>query len=205
MQDELTKRNIVCVAPGIGKKDRARTTSIYELFGVIADSQLKPPATLDEAKRVRDEVFSDDAGNDLTLSVRQAKALHDLLSFLPDESEDSGNGERANALRWHIEHYGRLPWGVVYYLLRLAGGNSYNKVSRKRARQSLKKHPQQVNRAAFTEWATKHIERGETPSKLSAIKRLDGFNKNWGTNPTLRKWWKAIPGASTLKAGAPRT
>ena len=202
---ENTKQNIVCIGPGYSKNNRTRTTSIYELFGYIAETQLETPLTLDDAKRIRDEAFSDDAGNDLTLAVTQAKALHDLLSFYSDESEASGNGERAHELRWHEARYGRLPWCVVYYLLRHALSGSYNKVARKQGRENIKGHRNNTKKVVFEKWASDQIKQGVSPRNIAEIKRLSGFDKTWGTDDTIKKWWRGIDGAPALKPGASRT
>lgn len=202
---ENAKQNIVCIGPGLNKKDRTRTTSIYELVGAIADSQLETPGTLDAAKCNRDKVFSGEVGNELTHAVTQAKALHDLLNFYPDESEASGQGERFAALRSHYEKHGPLSYATVYYLLRCALSGSYTKVSRKQGRQSAKKHPQQTKRAAFIAWASEHITKGAAPQNVAAIKRLSGFNKQWGVDDTIKKWWRSIDNAPALKPGASRT
>lgn len=199
---ENTKQNIVCIAPGYSKKNRTRTTSIYELFGHIAETQLETPLTLDDAKRIRNEAFSGDAGNDLTLAVTQAKALHDLLSFYPDESEASGNGERAHELRWHEARYGRLPWGVVYYLLRHALSGSYKKISKRDGKANSEKHPARLDETNFIEWLTTHKNNGAAPKNLAEIKALDGFKK-WGTDQTLRGWYKKAGLQPPLKNGRP--
>ena len=202
---ENTKQKIVCIGPGYSKNNRTRTTSIYELLGYIAETQLETPITLDDAKRIRDEAFSVDAGNDITLAVKQSKALHDLLSFYPDESEASGNGERADELRRHEGRYGRLSWGVVYYLLRHALSGSYKKVARKQGRQNIKTHPNNTKKAAFEKWASARIRQGANPRNITEIKRLVGFDKAWGTDVTIKKWWRGIDGAPALKPGASRT
>ena len=200
-----TKLNIVCIGPGYTKENRTRTTSFYELVGYIADSQLETPATIEGAESNRDAAFSEDAGKDLTRAVTQAKALHDLLSFYPDESEASGQGERFDILKHHYEKHGPLSYATVYYLLRCALSGTYTKVARKQGTQSIKNHPQQKRREAFMEWAAAHIQRGETPRNIAAIKRLSGFDKTWGTDDTIKKWWRGIENAPALKPGATRT
>lgn len=74
-----------------------------------------------------------------------------------------------------------------------------------RGRANIRKHPHKTNKAAFTEWATKHIQTGATPKNCPEIKRLPGFNATWGVDETIKKWWRAIPGAPALKSGASRT
>lgn len=72
-------------------------------------------------------------------------------------------------------------------------------------RANIRKHPYKTKKAAFTEWATKHIQAGATPKNCPEIKRLAGFDATWGTDETIKKWWRATPGAPALKSGASRT
>ena len=181
-----------------------RATGIAELFGALVDSVYEKPETIRDAVALRDKAFKTVA-SELGLAAKQAKTLHDLLAFYADESEASGYGERYAILKNHYERFGPLPYQVVYYLLRCALSGSYKKIARKVAKESLKKHPKQTNRAAFVAWASGHITQGAVPRNLTDIKRLSGFNSAWGTDVTIRKWWKSIEGATKLQAGAPRT
>lgn len=202
---ENTKQDIVCIGPGYSKNNRTRTTSFYEFIGVLGEQQIETPTTPDAAVQKLDDVTWKDAGLDLTLAVKQAKALHDLLSFFPDESEASGQGERFALLRSHYKKHGPLSYATVYYLLRFARSDSYTKVSRKQGRQSIKEHPNKKKKGEFEAWAIEHIKQGATPQNITAIKRLDGFNKTWGTDDTIKKWWRGIENAPALKPGATRT
>lgn len=69
-------------------------------------------------------------------------------------------------------------------------------------REHIRKHPHNTKKNAFTDWATKHIKGGATPKNCPEIKRLTGFDPAWGVDDTIKKWWRAIPGAPALRSGA---
>lgn len=202
MNDEKKAPGRIIAVESNGKK--TRTTDIAELFGALVDSVYEKPKTIKEAIFLRNDAFKLVA-SELGLAAKQAKRLHDLLAFYPDESEASGYGERYATLQAHYEKFGPLPYQVVYYLLRCALGGSYKKESRKQGRQNIQAHPKQVKRAAFIEWAVSHIAKGAQPQNIAAIRRLDGFDETWGTDETVKKWWRSIDNAPALKPGATRT
>lgn len=130
----------------------------------------------------------------------QAQSIHDFLSMCPES--DAGDIKRLVMLRSLIEKFGPLHPRVIFGIWRVCRAESYQKVSSRKGRSAIKKHPKQTKRAAFVEWATGQISQGATPRNISAIKRLEGFDKAWGTDDTIKKWWKAIKDAPALKPGA---
>lgn len=183
------------------KGKKARAVGVAELVGALVDSVYGKPETVKDAVVLRDKAFKTVA-SELGLAAKQAKTLHDLLSFYADESEASGYGERYAILKNHHERFGPLPYQVVYYLLRCA---SYKKESSRRGRHNIEGHPNKKKKEEFEAWAKEHIKQGATPQNITAIKRLDGFNKTWGTDDTIKKWWRGIENAPALKPGATRT
>lgn len=133
----------------------------------------------------------------------QAKTIHEFLKMCPDN--DKGDLRRLVALRTLQEKFGPLDSRVIFGLWRFCRIDSYDKVSKKAGKRNIKKHPQQTKRAAFIAWARGHIEAGETPQNIAAIKRLNGFDKTWGADETIKKWWRSIDSAPALKPGATRT
>lgn len=106
-----------------------------------------------------------------------------------------------------VAHYLAVPESVrLPHLVRKLESDAVREAAKKlqsdAGRESAKKHPNQIRRAMFVAWATKHIQSGATPKNLPEIKRLDGFDKTWGTDDTIKKWWRTIPGAPALKSGA---
>lgn len=128
MDDEKQPPGKIIAVASNGKETRA--TGIEELFGALVDSVYEKPKTIKEAISLRDDAYKLVA-SELGLAAKQAKRLHDLLAFYPDESEASGYGERYAILKKHYERFGPLPYQVVYYLLRCALSGSYKKRVRK--------------------------------------------------------------------------
>lgn len=184
------------------KGKEARATGIAELFGALVDNVYKKPETVKEAVSLRDDAFRNVA-SELGLAAKQAKRLHDLLSFYPDESESSGYGERLTILKKHHEKFGPLPYQVVYYLLRCALSGSYKKVATRDGKANSEKHPARLDETNFIEWLTTHKNNGAAPKNLAEIKKLDGFRK-WGIDQTLRGWYSKAGLHPPLEKGRPK-
>ena len=116
-----------------------------------------------------------------------------------------GNNLSVEAIRAHTNKYGQLSPEAVYYLIKLSEACSYPEIASRLGRESIKLHRSNTKRTDFIKWATKHITDGAKPRNVAAIKRLSGFDKKWGTDDTVKKWWRSIDNAPTLKPGATRT
>lgn len=184
------------------KGKKARAVGVAELVGALVDSVYGKPETVKDAVALRDKAFKTVA-SELGLAAKQAKTLHDLLSFYADESEASGYGERFAILKNHHERFGPLPYQVVYFLLRCALSGSYKKVSKRDGRFNSENHPDRLNRQNFINWLSVHKKKGANPEYVSEIKKLEGFKK-WGVDSTLRGWYSYAGFEPPLKKGRPK-
>lgn len=157
------------------------------------------PETLDDAHARVAYVFTEHPSE----HQWQAKAINDFLSMYTDG--DDGMFYRARMLRTLTEKFGPLNHRTILDLWMFARIDNWEKVSSRTGRQGSRKHSNQQKRAAFIEWAKDHISKGATPQNVPAIKRLAGFDKSWGVDETIKKWWRTINGAPPLKPGATRT
>ena len=180
-------------------KEKENSVGLIEWFTEALDATGDKPKDLNEAHANVAYIFTEHPNN----HNWQAKVIHDFLKLCPDN--DKGDMTRLIALRTLTEKWGPLDSKVIFGLWRLCRVDSYDKVSKKAGKRNIKKHPQQTKRAAFIAWARAHIEAGETPQNIAAIKRLNGFDRTWGTDETIKKWWRGIDSAPALKPGATRT
>ena len=139
-----------------------------------------------------DAKASGSLGNALSRAVFVYSSLH-------------SNGQSLEFIRDHVKRYGPLSPEATYYLMKLSESCGYSEKASQIGRQAIKLHRNNTKRTAFVEWATKHISEGKSPSNVVGIKRLDGFDKEWGTDDTIKKWWRTIKDAPALKPGASRT
>ena len=201
MPDKKTARGLII---GVEPNGKSRAYGSEEFVGSLVAALYKVPETVERALADRDREFSREALGTVD-SAKQANSLHYLLGFYPDESEDSGRGERFEILKAHEEKFGPLPYHVVYYLLRCALSGSYKKVSTKNGRSNSENHPNKKKKERFEAWAKEHIKQGATPRNITDIKRFKGFDMTWGVDDTIKRWWNGIENAPALKPGATRT